>query len=588
LHSYAAVQAALATIWISVALGAALGISQRFARGATGPIRTFAVVAAGLVVSLSLLPHALASEGVWGLLGAVAGFAAIPAVEYGTRALFQGLAARAIRLEVGYAGLLVHRFGDGLAMSVDGHGHDVLIALGAHEIPIVALVTLAYMRQGLAQAMTRAALLGLASTVGCWIVKAMPEAAWHGLHGWADAIAAGILIHIVSQEISSERPMTSRDRTLDMLGGGVALLIVCLSGGDHADGQGLSQLLLASASSLAPALCLGLLSTAALLATRVGSSADAWSSRRGAQALGGKALTGVVDLLGAPRPVPPVAPLEMTRARPGRLAPLLSVREWRPDVLALSIQLLGWRLTALRASGALIAAIVAVLLASVLRPVLRADVYPALARPDVGSWGERFWVGLDSIWIEDGAWLALGLLAGTYLNVFLPEAGLVGPLNPALQLLSLGALTLAVYLSPLGATPIMAALLYHGLSASTALVGVLLGAASHWLFRCMGKNALGLRWLLPLGSILTLGAYGLSTVSAGGVIGPALPLPTHASWLHGVCLVLLASLMARNMWQLGIRGWFAASLLKPDAPEHAHHASSAAPACNVSLTAPPH
>jgi hypothetical protein len=52
---------------------------------------------------------------------------------------------------------LLHRFGDGVAMSVDGHGYGVLWALGAHEIPIVALVTLAFARRGLRVALGRAA-----------------------------------------------------------------------------------------------------------------------------------------------------------------------------------------------------------------------------------------------------------------------------------------------------------------------------------------------------------------------------------------------------------------------------------------------
>jgi hypothetical protein len=194
------VQPALAAIWLSVALGAALGVGQRWAPRVTEPIQTFAVVAAALVVSLSLLPHALACEGVAGLAGAALGYAAIPALERLGSIWFQRADPNAVRLELGYSGLLLHRFGDGVAMSVDGHGYGVLWALGAHEIPIVALVTLAFARRGPRVALGRAAALGISSSLGCWLVSALPTATWHALHGWVDALAAGVLVHIVAHE----------------------------------------------------------------------------------------------------------------------------------------------------------------------------------------------------------------------------------------------------------------------------------------------------------------------------------------------------------------------------------------------------
>jgi hypothetical protein len=278
LHSYVAVQPALAAIWLSVALGAALGIGQRWAPRVTDPIRTFAVVAATLVVSLSLLPHALACEGIAGLLGAALGYAAIPALERVGLLLFRRADPEAMRLELGYSGLLLHRFGDGLAMSVDGHGYGVLWALGAHEIPIVALVTLAFARRGLRTALLRATALGLSSSLGYWLVSALPTATWHNLHGWADAIAAGVLVHIVAHEGLAEgaaRPVGApllepprrsvAQRALDLAAGVVAcVLIVAL---DRDDGPGATDLLrrlLQLALELSPWLCLGLAGRALL------------------------------------------------------------------------------------------------------------------------------------------------------------------------------------------------------------------------------------------------------------------------------------------------------------------------------------
>lgn len=271
-------QPALAAIWLSVALGAALGIGQRWAPRVTEPIRTFAVVAATLVVSLSLLPHALACEGIAGLLGAGLGYAAIPALERVGLALFRRADPEAMRLELGYSGLLLHRFGDGVAMSVDGHGYGVLWALGAHEIPIVALVTLAFARRGLRTALARAAALGLSSSLGYWLVSALPAATWHDLHGWADAIAAGVLVHIVAHEGLAQRgaqpvgvpplPPPQRSvaqRALDLVAAVAAcILIVALGGGDGPGTTDLLLRLLQLALELSPWLCIGLAGRALL------------------------------------------------------------------------------------------------------------------------------------------------------------------------------------------------------------------------------------------------------------------------------------------------------------------------------------
>jgi len=312
LHSYVAVHPALAAIWLSVALGAALGIGQRWAPRVTDPIRTFAVVAAALVVSLSLLPHALACEGIAGLLGAGLGYAAIPALERLGLLLFRRADPEAMRLELGYSGLLLHRFGDGVAMSVDGHGYGVLWALGAHEIPIVALVTLAFARRGLWTALARAAALGVSSSLGYYLVSALPAATWHGLHGWADAIAAGVLVHIVAHEgLAESKPhavgapllqppqRSLAQRALDLGAGAAAfLLIVALDGDDGPGAVDLLQRLLQLALELSPWLCLGLGGRALLelrsQAVRTGAPRLRAAPQRGVVQLAGWTLLGLL------------------------------------------------------------------------------------------------------------------------------------------------------------------------------------------------------------------------------------------------------------------------------------------------------
>jgi hypothetical protein len=313
LHSYVAVQPALAAIWLSVLLGAALGVGQRWAPRVTDPIRTFAIVAATLVVSLSLLPHALACEGMAGLAGAGLGYVAIPALERLGTALFRRADPDAVRLELGYSGLLLHRFGDGVAMSVDGHGYGVLWALGAHEVPIVALVTLAFARRGWRVALWRAAALGASSSLGYWLVSALSSTTWHRVHGWADAIAAGVLVHIVAHEGLAERaaappgaarlepaPRSAAQRALDLGAALLACVLIGLLGLDEDAGAAqLLERMLQLALAAAPWLCLGLVCRAAL---QLGSEprATEWRARfwpalqQGASALTGWTLLGLL------------------------------------------------------------------------------------------------------------------------------------------------------------------------------------------------------------------------------------------------------------------------------------------------------
>jgi len=539
------VEPALVAIWLSVALGTALGIWQRFAPRATEPIRTFAVVAAVLVVGLSLLPHALACEGMAGLLGAALGYAAIPALEQLGMWLFRHGDPRAVRLELGYSGLLLHRFGDGIAMSVDGHGYGVLWALGAHEVPIVALVTLAFARRGLGTALSRAALLGLSSSLGFWLVRATPATTWHELHGWADALAAGVLIHIVAHEAFEERlTLTSTGtgpavapvpraslarRTLDVSAAVLALVLVAISGLEHeAEAPGLLDQLLQLALRVAPLWCLGLL-----------------------------ARSFVRSLV----PSPGGALLE--RARDAALnAPLL----------ALCAALLGWRFALLLCGAGL-----ALAPAGTTTRGLPASQGPGLDpnHPTPGA-ARRFWQELERSAAELGAWMSLGLLAAAYALAFVPPLPPEG-LSVLEQLGWAGVIAALAYASPVAAVPLAAVAISQGLGAGTALIGLVLGPAAQLLrlssagasnrtravagLALVSATSVGLGWLLnrmPKLSLISLQPGGFS--------------PGPVQWLMLACFALV---VARRIWRTGIRGWLhdslSASGLRPSgATPHVH------------------
>lgn len=510
---YAAVQAALATIWICVAAGTALGLSQRLGSRATDPIRSFAVVSAGLVALVVLLPHAVESEGLWGLVAGAAAFAAIPLVERLGGVLFRGIPARTVRLEVGFAGLLLHRFGDGVAMRVEGHGTDVLFALGAHEIPIVALVTLAYLDRGLATALLRAGLLGAASTLGCVAIDVVPGAlqSWHG---YADALAAGILWHIVVHELSVPSP-AGAPRGLDVLGAALAGFVLWgPSSGE--DGHGaVGAALLDWLLTLAPAASLGLLASAAIFAVSKASS-------------------------GTPR-------------RPAFKAP----DDLRLEHVAPSFALLGWRMGALRlATASALAFSVALAERRRARSARTAGAH-APRQLRTSDFLGRLWEGTREGSARLAVWLALGAIVAAYLETFVPEGSLLGPSSWRIALAVAG-LAVVARLSPAGATPIAAALMQQGLSPNAALAGLLLGLVSSAGPSEALRDSLG-----PARARSIVGVFALAALG----VAAALPLPFAPAPAAGstpahawAFLALITFICAAAMARTGVRGWLALGL----------------------------
>src|SRR6185436_16414506 len=127
--------------------------------------------------------------------------------------------------------------------------------------------------------------------LGYWLVSALSSTTWHALHGWADAIAAGVLVHIVAHEGLGERvalppPGLTRiepprrsaaQRALDLGAGVLACVLIGALGLDDESGAAqILQRMLQVALAVAPWLCLGLVFRAAL---RLGSEPRAADER---------------------------------------------------------------------------------------------------------------------------------------------------------------------------------------------------------------------------------------------------------------------------------------------------------------------
>ncbi len=522
-------QAALIAIWASIALGAAIGIWQRFTPEATGPVRSFALVAAGSVVTLSLLPHALLSKGALGLAVAALGFYAIPALDWLLRRGMARMPGSSPRLTVTYIGLLIHRIADGVALSVDGHGFDVLFALGAHEVPIVALVVAMSASEGLPKAFGRAALLGLASTLGCWLVRALPGPLWHDWHGWVDALSAGILGHVIAHELSAERVHGARRRALDLAGALLGLVLVCVPAAEAESELPLQQLLLARLLQAATPVALGFAVTASL---------RAWTRPHNPWLFA--------------RSVHPFA-----------------AGEARPDTIALSIGSLGWHWALARSIGAvLLVGLIALFPRT--RAILRSrhDPSPVAPEASAAAWSEnpsapaRFWLALDgAIWSTAGP-LMLGLLLATYAEAFFPALRPQPPISRAIgsaalvSLCVLGVAWTARY-SAAAATPIAAVLIGKGMPPALALGALWLGAATnaHVIARLRARGSSLLRWC-SIGA-LSSAVLGLAVLPASLVVSPLAWVP---DWLNWLSLAGLSALLGRQIWSVGVRHWLGSSL----------------------------
>ena len=178
--------AALSVAWLSVAAGSALGllVGQR----GLGVARIVAALAAMLAI-LGLFPEAWEGLGFLSILVVAAGFA-LPA---GLERIGQQHAARAH--DVAFAGLLAHQLLDGIGLVLLHDNEGVLLALGAHVVPMSAAVVLAFgatREVAIQRGSAMAAAIGLGIAVGGMV----PEAVVHTGEPWLAAAASGLLLHI--------------------------------------------------------------------------------------------------------------------------------------------------------------------------------------------------------------------------------------------------------------------------------------------------------------------------------------------------------------------------------------------------------
>jgi hypothetical protein len=206
----------LVVAFLAVSLGAWLALGPREGTASVRPIRVIAIVAAIVVILVHLLPEAFHELGLRALLGFGAGVAVPTVTERVGAAMSKRPRASAggaiAGLEIAYAGLVVHRFGDGLSMGAYSPAHGVwaqagvVFAIALHIVPVTTVMVLAIIAlRGRRAAFFRSVILALSTMAGVVVAGTLVATGRSGAEAdvspWISAFVAGLLLHIVAHDL---------------------------------------------------------------------------------------------------------------------------------------------------------------------------------------------------------------------------------------------------------------------------------------------------------------------------------------------------------------------------------------------------
>lgn len=581
----------------SILGGSALALLPTRRRQVLGPIRTFGLTASVAVVLLHLLPEVYEARGGSALLAFIAALVAPSALRPLLRLVAHSTNdqnAEWVTLRITYAGLLAHSVADGVALAVySGHMHagrahyDVLLALSAHTIPVVAVMILTFRDfRGLRFALFGALGILMATSLGVLGAGLVSHETVHGASAWVGAVVAGLLLHVVTHDLGGHAPERGPERALDLLAAGAGIGVGLLSGDAHSHlaeargvGPSLGHAIVTIALETAPMLLLGLF-IGALLQT-FGSRLPARWQPRGAllDAVRG-ALVGLPLPLCSCKVLPISKVLEQRHAGPALVvAFLLATPELGAETFALTVRFLGWKLAGLRLLGAVLIAVFAALVVGTLArpgPDRTVPAAPLELDPDrvPGGW-RRLLTAFDELLQHVGAWMVLGIIAAAFVHALVPRNAVSGIDGTWLELAVVTALTVPSYICAPSATPLAAVLIAKGVSPGAVLVGLLLGPATNLASLAFLRGAYGLKATLLGVLAIVSGSWLLAFGVNAWVRAPsATPLllaegPEHY-WSNVPATLLLVLLLLRSMWRAGTRGWLASMFHPQGHPATAH------------------
>ena len=508
-----------------------------------GLLRTFAATAAAAVVLTHLLPDALSGAGLWGGAAFLVGLIG----PLFLHSLSERLASRQtqlsparLALEAGFIGLLAHHVGDGLGIGAYAAlpggvlAHlDVILALIAHTVPLVAVVTLAYRSEyGISVALRRAGALALASVVGVLGSFAVPEAMLATASAWIGALVSGVLLHVVTHDWLEDLPKSHRARLADLAAAALGLSLVMLGGHEpgHADhGHELLTAALGIAQRSAPFLLVAL-------------GLTLWLGQRAQQEL---------QKLGKSLPVTLFGQLGFALGAEGL-------------ALGLASYGIAWTLAAFAATTfvpAVAAAVGMLAIAIAGEDAAKASAERLALLPAPTYDRLRRFDRVTAIWVVA---VAVAAVFQTALN----DATLYGSLGGGAELVVAG--VLGSLLGTGGSNVVaLAALTEKGLSPGAALLAATLSSALGAgvlvkLWRALGQRGFVpvLIWMVCLTAVLGVGLNQVAPI--------ARPLAFPAG-VGRACAGLLLLLIVLRAGQVGVRRWLAGWLTDSAGHRHDHH-----------------
>lgn len=565
-------------------------------------MRTFAFAAAALVVFAHLLPEAVAEVGFPALVVFGASLA-LPALlerlahaRHGHGHLHGEHADdHAPGLEIGYLGLLLHNFGDGLgigALPSAWARTEIALSVAAHTIPVVAIFVVAFASQRSTRAaLVRAAFLAVAIAAGMLAASLVPDWFTGALEPWITAAIAGVLLHVIAHDWPADPAPSPLSRALDLVAIAAAVLLSLAqteTGVETHAGADVPARLASAMARLAlgvgPPLLAGLVASAGLQALLGAAGRSRASSRPGSPVV--EAMRGVALAAAEPGFAPrALARAEQVRESTGSVARAVafatSLRGLGLETLLVGAAILGLRWSLARVVGTALLGFVAGL-ASASAATGPDGGNEAGSAPEAGgaargttvstsraddrdgrgtSFAACFLATLDELVAQVGAWTIVGLLAACYLELSLPAGGLDHvPFRAAIAWL-VAAAAAATWLGAVAVTPLAAVLVHDGWPREASLAALVLGptiglAGFRWVRDRFGARALGATVaamvVAAIAWSLVAGATGLLTRSADPFQDrPVAGAPAAAS------VAVLCALLVRSIWRSGLRNWLA-------------------------------
>ena len=560
-------------------------ILYRLFRGEEGPLRAldgFMFVSMGGLILLIVLPETVHYGGWMSLLFALLGLLGPSLLERNFHRLGHG--AHGVALLLGLIGLCLHGVMDGMVLGEvpgahehghgHGHGHGdsfLPVAVVLHRIP-VGLTIWWLLRRTLRTSLVVSTLsvMALSTVVGFFLGVQLLDSFTGQAMAWFQALVAGSLLHVVSHRPHKGEPSDHESSVASGWWAGVGGLIGCTSfvfllGWDDAPSGQFITTFLSLALLSAPALLIAYV-LAGFLGVFLPGSSIRWLGRG---PVWNQAIRGVA--FGLPLPVCSCGVVPLYRALIQRGAPttsamafLVATPEIGLDAVILSVPLLGVPFTCLRVvAAALVALLIGIVVGRLAKPVVSATVETTVDAPPKASLAVRLRdglkLGLGEVVDHTGPWILLGLGVAAAASP-LVESGWLRDIAPAAQVLLFALVGVPAYVCASGATPLVAVLLFGGVSPGAALAFLLTGPATNVTTFGVLARLHGRFVALAFSLVMVTAAVGLGLV-ANWFFDHFIPLGAdtlddHAgSTLQKVCLALLFLVLLASFVRRGPRAF---------------------------------